>query len=65
MSRRIIQITAVPGERREPMLLFSKLFALCDDGSLWCMYMDPAQDHERWLWYPMPDIPQQPQELEP
>lgn len=64
MSRRIIQITAVPGERNANQLLFSKLFALCADGSLWCMYMDPNKLHEQWTWYTVPAIPE-PAELEP
>ncbi len=50
MTRKIIQIAA--SENAEGG---RSVFALCDDGTLWCS----VSGERRWLdWQPFPEIPQ-------
>ena len=38
----------------------SRLFALCDDGSIWYNDMRPLNDE--WVWWTLPTLPQGPRQ---
>jgi len=49
--RKIIQVTALPeGESNNPLL-----YALCEDGTVWCRRVNPGEPR-----HIVPEIPQEP-----
>lgn len=52
MERKIVQIAAAAGDLKA----HQKMFALCDDGSVWAYSYSPG--NENWNWKLIPPIPQ-------
>lgn len=59
-QRKIIQITTAGGPIQatgmDSLEAFFCIVALCDDGTIWQLTMDP--EAEAMTWDPLPDVPQ-------
>jgi hypothetical protein len=53
MERKIVQISAVPGNSDS---LWGDVYALCDDGTVWAASCGAHIEHASW--YQLPPIPQ-------
>lgn len=54
MTRKIIQISATKGAYED--YDEDNVFALCDDGTLWCLWRSSEENEGKW--YALPPIPQ-------
>lgn len=50
MKRKIIQIAAMP----ETGVTWGGLYALADDGTIWCLPSRPAEPEDDWCQVPLP-----------
>jgi hypothetical protein len=50
MSRKIVSIAATPDNEEQP----ERLFALCDDGTVWVI----ATTAKNLVWRQLPDVPE-------
>jgi hypothetical protein len=61
LTRKVIQIAI--GHRQDEdndVVGGDRLYALCDDGTIWYNEMDPTQDE--WPWWTLHTVPQGPRE---